>query len=296
MGRLGSGWARVVRCAACAVALAAAPASAVTPEEFAAMEPEAALALPVTQALQVFGWREQEFMFVLENTLLDLRYLYRAPSGRASAQLTAAVKAFQRDTAREPTGVLLVSEFMDMAQRGNEFWQAPIYPGPAAVARSGEVITATGTWAAAGVTEPDPIQTTSIRCHPAVGVCSMATARVLMADEANGWFHAAAADLTLTQRDWRITESGADRIVARDDDGPCVAYTLTIELAAQSATMDARPLPGEQCRSAAQPPRTYRLTHGYQVATRYWEERQARLHKLRSSAFQKLVEKVQGKR
>ena len=109
-----------------AVALAgvAEPSLALSPEEFAAMEPEAALQLPVVETLSVFGWRKQEFVFVLENALIDLRYLYRAPSGHTSKELTAAVKAFQRDIGATPTGVLLVSQFIDLGQRGNEFWQS----------------------------------------------------------------------------------------------------------------------------------------------------------------------------
>ena len=74
-----------------ALSLHAGRAAAVSVEEFGAMEPDQALRLPATEALPVFGWSAREFRFVLENSLIDLRYLYQAPSGRPSAGLSAAV-------------------------------------------------------------------------------------------------------------------------------------------------------------------------------------------------------------
>ncbi len=277
-------------CLALALALGGAQALAVTPEQFAAMEPEAALRLPVLDTLQVFGWNKRELLFVLENGLIDLRYLYRVPSGMPSKQLTAAIKAFQREIGAKPTGVLLVGQFMDLIQRSNEFWQVPIYPGPAFVTSSGDVVLAEGTWSSGGTRERDPIQSTSIRCYRAAGICSSVTARVLMAEEGNHWFHASSADLALSARDWKITESSADKLVAEDTTRPCVAYTLTLELKTQAGTMQTRPVPGDKCDGAAEPARSYRLSNGFELAARYWDERQARLLKLRSAAFQKMVQ------
>ena len=160
-----SGTKRILTTLAVWATLQAGAAWPLTPEQFAALEPEEALQLPATEALPVFGWQEREFVFVLENALIDLRYLYRQPGGRPSDQLTAAIKAFQRDTKRKPTGKLLVGEFLDLIQRGNEMWQSPILPGPNFVAQKDDVVWAEGTWFSAQAAEPDPIQTTSVRCY-----------------------------------------------------------------------------------------------------------------------------------
>ena len=79
---------------ACLAVLYAPLARAITPEEFGALDPEQALRLPVMEALEVFGWRRDEFVFVLENALIDLRYLYRQPSGKPSEALTGAIRTF----------------------------------------------------------------------------------------------------------------------------------------------------------------------------------------------------------
>jgi hypothetical protein len=271
----------------------AGPAWSVTAEEFAALEPEQALQLPVVEALEVFGWREREFVFVLENALIDLRYLYRRPSGRASEQLTDAVKAFQKQIGREPTGILLVSEFLELMQRGNELWQSPIYPGPAFVSQSDGLVWAEGTWSDPGADEPDPIQTTSLRCYREAGLCSMVTAKLIMSGADERWFHAAAADLALQPRDWKVTRWSAQRIDAEDRSALCVAYTLSIDLDSERVVMQSRPTGAERCADPAEASRTYTLVSGFAVASRYWEARQLRVHALRSAAFRRLVERIQ---
>lgn len=290
--RASSHWLPVV---ALAAGLAG-PVHGVTPEQFAALEPEEALRLPALEAIDVFGWSRQEFVFVLENALIDLRYLYRAPSGRSSAALTAAVKAFQKDSGQKGTGTILVGEFLDLIQRGNEFWQAPIMPGPSVVSRKGEVVSAEGTWVSPDGDEPNPIQTTSIRCYRAAGLCAMVTARLITEQDSESWYHSAMMDLALEGRDWNIVRWTDERIEAQHQAGPCITYRLTIEVRRELATMAAQPTGAEQCRTEAAPPRTYTLASGYEVAARYWEERRERAHRLRSQAFQALTEKIQSRR
>jgi len=271
----------------------AGPARSLTPEEFAALEPEQALRLPVVEALEVFGWREREFVFVLENALIDLRYLYRQPSGRPSEQLTASIKAFQRETGRKPTGTLLVSEFLDLVQRSNELWQAPVMPGPTFVTQTNQVLWAEGTWSSTQAPDPDPIQTTSIRCYRDAGLCSMVTAKLMLGEEADRWFHVGAVDLALQARDWKVTQWSETRIDAEDRSALCVAYALGIDLREQRVSMERSPTGAQTCAGSAEPGRSYTLVSGYTVANPYWEARQVRVHKLRSPAFRKLVEKIQ---
>ena len=273
-GQAGSGW-------------------AVTAAEFAALEPEQALQLPVVEALEAFGWREREFAFVLENALIDLRYLYRQPSGRASDALTASVKTFQKEIGGRPTGTLLVSEFLELMQRGNELWQSPIYPGPAFVSRSEGLVWAEGTWSSPGAEEPDPIQTTSLRCYREATLCSMVTAKLIMSGADERWFHAAAVDLALQPRDWKVTHWSAQRIEAEDRSALCVAYTLSIDLRTDRVAMQSRPTGAEKCAGPSEAPRSYTLVSGFAVASRYWEARQLRAHALRSAAFRRLVERIQ---
>ena len=274
----------------------AGPAHSLTPEEFAALEPEEALQLPAVEAISVFGWTKPEFLFVLENALIDLRYLYRTPTGRSSEALVAAVKAYQRDAGHHSTGTLLVNEFLDLIQRGNEFWQMPIVPGPVVVAPKGDLVSAEGTWVSSEMPEPNPIQTTAIRCYRTAGLCAMVTARLVTETDREGWYHSPIMDLTVDAHDWTIARWTDDRIEAERQSGPCVTYRLVIDLRDWLATMSSQSTGAERCRGEVAPARSYTLASGYEVAARYWEERRERAHRLRSQAFQALTEKLQGQR
>jgi peptidoglycan hydrolase-like protein with peptidoglycan-binding domain len=272
------------------------PARAITAEQFAALEPDKALALPAIDAVDLFGWTREEYLFVLENALIDLRYLYRTPSGKRSAQLTAAIKAFQRDIGHSATGTLLLGELFEVMQSGNEFWQAPITPGSGSVSRQADVVTAEGTWFAPGGLEPNPIQSTSIRCYRAASVCSVVTARVMTDLQPGGWYHAPGMDLMLEPRDFALTQWTDELVVAEETSGPCVTYRLSVDLRGGPITLTRQPTGAAQCSAAMAPARTYTLTSGYEVAARYWDEWRSRTHKLRSSEFQNLVDQIQGKR
>jgi hypothetical protein len=250
----------------------------------------------VAEALEVFGWRREEFLFVLENSLIDLRYLYRPPSGKPSKPLTDAIRTFQREAGYPGTGVLLVGEFMALIQRGNEFWQAPVFPGPVLYSESEGNVSIEGTWMGEGAAERDPIQSTSIRCFREARLCAAVTAKLIMDEEEEGWFHASAIDLRLRARDWSITQWSAERVEAEDRSSLCVVQRLSIDLKRQAATLRNEPQADERCRESAPEPTEYRLESGYEAAARYWEQRTARAHQLRSKAFQDLVKRVSRKR
>lgn len=270
-------------------------ALAMSPEEFAAMEPERALQVPADEAIGVFGWKRQDFLFVLENALIDLRYLYREPSGKPSKALTAAVKAFQRDRGMQQSGRLSVGEFMDLVRRGNEFWQAPVFPGPLQVDATPERVSIQGSWQPETSPERDPVQSSSVRCYRSAGICSMVTAKLLMADDDGGMFHNSAADLDLHARDFKVVQ-WSDAGVVAEESTPCVNYTLTVDIAARSAGVETRGNGGEKCGAAAAPPRRYRLIGGYESAAPYWAARHARLLQLRSHAFQQAIARITQKK
>jgi len=282
-------------CLCTTVCLHTGAALAVSAEEFGAMDPEQALKLPAIEALSVFGWKAGEFRFVLENSLIDLRYLYQPPSGQSSSALTAAVKAFQRDIGARETGVILVGQFMDLVQRTNEFWQAPVIPGPAFIIDKGDLVTAEGTWHSEQVRESDPIQSTGIRCYRTANLCSMVTAKLVMSGDEAGWFHSSVSDLALHAQDWIVREWSDKRIVAEDRSARCLEYTLTMDLAAEQVSMQRAVVAGGSCAEAAATA-TYRLIGGYEVASPYWEARQARLLSLRSAKFQAVVKRLQAGR
>lgn len=270
-------------------------ALAMTPEQFAAMDPEQALQVPADEAIGVFGWKRQDFLFVLENALIDLRYLYRAPTGKPSKALTDAVKAFQRDRGVKQSGRLSVAEFMDLVRRGNEFWQAPVFPGPLQVDASSERVSIQGSWQPETVPERDPVQASSVRCYRAAGLCSMVTAKLLMADDDGGMFHNSAADLDVHARDFKIAQWSEAGVVA-EESTMCVNYTLTIDIAGRSATLEGRRSGGDKCGATSAPPRRYKLIGGYESAAPYWAARQARLLQLRSHAFQQAIARIQQKK
>jgi hypothetical protein len=103
-------------------------------------------------------------------------------------------------------------------------------------------------------------------------------------------------DLTLDTRDYRITHWSEEQVEAEETAGPCVTYKLVVDFGQARTTLARQPTGAEQCSAAIAPPRTYVLASGYDVAARYWDDWRARTHKLRSAAFQKLVERIQGAR
>lgn len=141
----------------------------------------------------------------------------------------------------------------------------------------------------------DPIQTTSIRCYRAANLCSVVTAKLVMGDEEEGWFHAAAIDLGLQSRDWTIVQWTAGRIDAEDRSSLCVVQHLSIDTRRQAASLRDEPQADERCKGAVPAPAEYHLEGGFDIASRYWSARQTRAHQLRSKAFQQLVEKVSKK-
>lgn len=280
-----------------ALALAcASPAQPLTPEEFGALEPEEALQVPVLDALEVFGWRRQEFLFVLENALIDLRYLYRAPDGNPSKALAAAVRTFQKEAGYTATGNLLVGEFMELIRRGNQIWQAPVFPGPVRFIETAGVVSLEGTWSSSDAAERDPVQITSLRCFQAAGLCSAVTAKLSLPEGEDGGFHPSAIDLALHTRDWNITHWSAEKIEAEDRSRLCATGLLVVDLKRQRAGMRSEARDDERCRGASLAAGAYELEDGYAIAARFWEERQSRAHRLRAQAFQQLVERVSKRR
>ncbi|MFN0313599.1 MAG: hypothetical protein ACKVQA_00980 [Burkholderiales bacterium] len=278
-----------------AACLSAQASWSISPEVYSQLAPEVALELPILEALPVFGWTKREFYFIVENALVDLRYLYREPTGTSSALLSSAIKTFQSSLGHAPTGSLRVNEFVELAQRSNAFWQVPIFPGPFLVIRDDNVISAEGTWVTEGGSEANPVQTSKIRCRKDTSACYMASAKVRMERPGEYWFHAGAADLELHTTDMTITQWEPHRVEAEYRSHFCVTDTLVIDLRGNEARLYRDRTNTETCANVEVTRQTFKLGDGFQAAQDYWDKRQDRAHLLRSRAFQELVKKIQNR-
>ncbi|MBM3394244.1 MAG: hypothetical protein FJY37_06360 [Betaproteobacteria bacterium] len=273
-----------------------APAWSITPEEYAELAPEVALDLPMVEALTVFGWTRKEYFFIVENALIDLRYLYREPNGTLSTALMNAVREFQRSLSHSPTGSLRVNEFVSLVERANAFWQIPILPPGASIVLEGDVLSVEGTWASERVKDPDPVQTTHIRCRRDSGHCTMATAKVRLYDADSGWFHSGSGDLEVRLADLKVSRWEAQWVEASFQSYFCATDTLVVDLRANEARLHRARTEGAVCNDVKVQRDTFKLISGDDSAADYWDKRRDRAHWLRSPAFRARVEEIQRAR
>lgn len=268
------------------------PASAgITNDELNNMPKEKARQIPVTETLSAMEIKEPDFFFVLENCLIDLRYFYREPTGRPSPQLTDAIKAFQTDIGHKPTGSLLMGEFEELARRHTTLVVVPIYTGGFHVFSLGDLVSAEGTWVFQDGSGVDPIQTSKIHCRKDTRLCSMVTARISVPDGGNV-FGTDSGSLFLDTEDWAITKWSDYEVQAESDSAKCVSYTLTINIQKKEAHMFRRGKWASYCKGIAETPQILTLVDGFKVAYDFWQARNAKTAKLRSSTFRKFDERI----
>lgn len=282
--------------ALCAGLVASAPALSITPEEYSDLAPEVALQVPMVEALPVFGWTRKEYFFIVENALIDLRYYYKEPSGASSPALMSAIRNFQSAMQHAPTGSLKVNEFVELVERTNSFWQMPILPGRVAVIREGDVVLLEGTWVSERVRDPDPVQTTQVRCRKGAALCTMATAKVHMNEAEGAWFHNNGADLEVRSVDLRVTRWDANSIEAEYQPYFCVTDTLVVDLRTDEARILRNRSEDATCAEVKAGRDTFRLVDGEERAAAFWDQRRDRAHQLRSHGFRQLVETIQRAR
>lgn len=291
----GSQWGAIWRGVAAggAALILSAQAWSMSPEAYADLDPEVALQVPMVEALPVFGWSKKAYYFIVENALIDLRYLYKEPTGTSSPALLNAIRNFQSAMQHSPTGSLRVNEFVELVERTNGMWQLPILPPGAAVIREGGVISLEGTWVSDRLRDPDPVQTSQVRCRREAGSCAMATAKVRMNDAEGGWFHNNTADLEVRIVDLKITRWDDSSIEAAYQPYFCVTDTLVVDLRADEARIFRERSDDGACAQVKAGRDTFRLVDGEEHGTKFWEQRKDRAHLLRSRAFRERVEEIQ---
>lgn len=259
-----------------------------TREQLNKLDRAEANSLPVLRVLPAIGegMSEQSFYALVELELLHLRYLLAPPTGRASPQLTEAIKAFQRDLGQEDTGTLLFGEWEELMRRVGRVEPTPIYPDVASVIAVGDLARAEGTWVFESddpmYTQANPIQTTVIECNRRVGTCVDATAVI--------WYREGAADLSVDLQTWHITKWSDSEIVAENDDARCVSYTLSINRHAKAASAFRRGKGTPGCEAFSTSPQILHLVNGLDVALEFFRKRDQAASEFISSGFKSSVQ------
>lgn len=287
-------WRRLA--AACVAVALTCESWAITPEEYSDLAPEVALEVPMVEALSVFGWSRKEYFFIVENALIDLRYYYKEPTGASSPALMNAIRNFQSSMQNPPTGSLRVKEFVELVERTNGLWQVPVLPPSVSIIREGNVITLEGTVLSDRVRDPDPVQTTQVRCRKDQGICTLATAKVRMNDAEGGWFHNNTADLEVRMADLKVTRWDAHGVEATYHPYFCVTDTLVVDLRADQVRIFRDRSAEDACADVKTTRDTLRLVDGDEQAAAFWERRRDRAHLLRSKSFRDQVDALQRAR
>ena len=102
--------------------------------------------IPILKALPALGMSKKTFIFLIGECLIDLRYLFKKPTGQQSDDLISAIKRFQSDIGQEPTGIMLMGEFEELTKRQSLLGFIPIYPGGFHVNKVGDLVSVEGTW------------------------------------------------------------------------------------------------------------------------------------------------------
>ena len=204
---------------------------------------------------------------VVEYALYRLGFYRQSITGKENPSLRAAIKRFQKSMGSEPTGDLLMGEFIELDRRKETLDQRQVVPeNELRIVKSGDFLIAEGTWTFKNGAMRFPIQTTEIRCTRRPEECVGVTASLL-----EGGAAAAAADLDLSWRYWKITKWSDEEVVAENDDSPCVAYTLTISPKANSVYQFRRGKGGEGCEQSTGAPEIMLLADGTAVARQHYE-------------------------
>ena len=204
---------------------------------------------------------------VVEYALYRLGFYRQTITGKESTSLRAAIKRFQKSMGAEPTGDLLMGEFIELDRRKETLDQRRIVPeNELRIVKSGDFLIAEGTWIFQNGTMRFPIQTTEIRCTRRPEECVGVTASLLDGRAET------AADLDLSWRYWKITKWSDEEVGAENDDSPCVAYTLTISPKANSVYQFRRGKGGEGCEQSTGAPEIMLLANGTEVAKKHYEK------------------------
>lgn len=264
---------------------------ALTEAEFKNLSPEKLKVLPMIEAMSAMGVSEEMYYFILETSLLDLRYYYKEPSGKFSQELKKAIESFQSDVGYKANGILTTEQFEILTKRHNIITGIQTYPSPfKQITKVDDYVVANGTWVFENDKQTDPIQTSKIICSRLSNRCHMATAIVGML----GDILDDQASLYVDIEEWNITKWTEHEVQAENDEALCVSYTLSINLLKEEAFMFRRGKGGTNCEGIAKSPQILKLVGGFKVGEEFWKKRQDEANKVRSSSYQNLLKKFKS--
>ena len=264
---------------------------ALTKEELNKMPKDKVNQLPVIEVMSIEGMSlKKQFLFlILENAFIDLRYLFKKPSGSPSKELTKAIMDFQTDIGNKPTGILTVSEFTELKDRHDATNTIPIYISSQHVADIGNTVEAVGTWDSEE--NAFPLQLTKLRCFEQSMDCVLATA--VLSVPTNGSNNQGSLRLELdfiTVTRWDELE-----IHAEIKNSKCVSYTLIIVRKSKEVFQIRRGKGLEGCEGIATSPVIIRLKSGFSIAYEFWKKQNKKQKKYLSSNYQKWMKSISTK-
>jgi hypothetical protein len=113
-----------------------------------------------------------------------------------------------------------------------------------------------------------------------------------MSDTDNPRFHSSAGELDLDLHAFAVRRWDTERLEAETVVGECQVDTLVVDLRTRTAHLQRSVTRTANCDSQLGD-RRYDLANGYAISNAYWESRRDQAHRLRSQAFQRLVEDIQ---
>lgn len=255
--------------------------------------------VPVIEYLKIWqgALPQAWYYFRLENALYKLKFYPEMPSGKPNKTLTEAIKAFQKSIKSDPTGELLVCEWVELVKRVNEVFPRNVYPSqifpvPLNVKLNENYIKAEGTWQLQDARNDFPfLQTSDIRCYRDAKTCVEANAMIISESDVD-----AGLDrnyLTVEPIIWKIQNWGDDEVAATNSEYSCLRASLYINLTNKKIYKLYRFYPGPACgRFANKKPHIFDFVDGETYAKGFYKSQHEKIGSFYNPEYLRRVQKL----
>jgi hypothetical protein len=236
--------------------------------------------------------------FELGKTLYELKFYNQLPTGQETEEFIKAVKLFQASIGHKETGIITFEEanIIIKNERGISFQKILLSGDPENIYRykSKDKNTArvSGTWTLERENIAFPINTVEIECTKESGLCREVKATLNDFDSKTY--------LWLFSSSYNITKWDDHEIMA-ESYTECKALTLTINSDLKEVYLVEKNYEKKECNwgsvklPSIKKPRISKLVDGYDLAKKYYDQKEKDNLKLYSPAYQKIVNEMAEK-
>lgn len=236
--------------------------------------------------------------FEIGNNLYTLKFYNQLPTGRETSEFIEAVKMFQESIGHDKTGFITTEESIILAENVKKisFQKILLAGDPKNIYRYKSTwyntASVTGTWILEGGNIASPINAVEIECDKERGLCKE-TRAVLYDLDYN-------TNLWLFPKSYNITKWDNHEIIA-ETYTKCRELTLTINSDLKEVYLIERNYGKKDCVSGGvkipllEKPNIFKLVDGYDLAKRYYEQKEKDNLKLYNPAYQKIVNEMVAK-